>query len=964
MGKYHVLQMMMKQTRHILQTLVLAVALLAAGQSVWAQSSGWTVTNTDNTFTIQRSDKRQTETVYYRTVSLSALGGENYTTAWNILTFQTGVSKKEITVEEPESVRDARFRFHNGAGRSYRFEVLDKNFETVLASCVRNTDDSNRHALNANYLNKGIVDLVKLRNGSFTSGLGANRYFDIVYSSNAGRYFSVEDDIDYKKESRNFDITNFTSKVCTANDFEYLMPYLDFSGAKLYATVCFTQKEVQDGYQYIQILADQETQYDGKDPDGKVNTPVKSVYKACFEGYKGGNSVPDNEYKWFFPHRSDDTYNTTEFSHANNYLYQQAFQPAEPSFRAASSGSLVFSPRVAVLTVRFDANGSGGDTWRYKDLFVRLALADDTAPTVLDRSVTVTAYPYRDSPATISVPFSEVVVVEGTPTLTTNWGSFTYDAGSGSNVLSFSGTINASPGTTLSVTGLSGTVKDLAGNAFTWSGTRSGRTVMARDALEELETDSQGRFVISSREVLYKIAKIVNAGESFEGRTLIVTADIAYNQSIFQPIGTKAHPFNGTFDGDGHVISGIVNSGEDFRGLFGYVVGGTVKNVILSDCTFSGNNYVGSIAGYMDRGTVSNCVVEPTVTLKAGSDAVSYHGGIVGYVSRGTVEGCRCAASLNLNGHTGCTQLGGIVGRMEGTQEEVATHFSSFDLSWMQGCLYVGHSVPDGAGAIYGSINALVLHSKCFYTDTNISGGTPSGDESGACLARTITLGNGVGIKPMYSGATTWALSGITDDATVLYDNGTCYSGVDQMIELRYTGSVPAGYEVVFSVNGEAIAGDTFTMPAADVTVTAAVSLAASLRCGLAQGTKDGVTAWWGTFYHDSFRYTLPEGAAAYTMGSDKHLYRLGDDGRTIPANTAVIIISDGKDIILSLDSGSASDVIDHAPGGNILRGGPLTVSSLPAGQSAYILGTLNGALGFYAYTGTSIPANKAYYVQ
>ena len=30
----------MKHTRHILRTLVLAVALLAAGQSAWAQSSG------------------------------------------------------------------------------------------------------------------------------------------------------------------------------------------------------------------------------------------------------------------------------------------------------------------------------------------------------------------------------------------------------------------------------------------------------------------------------------------------------------------------------------------------------------------------------------------------------------------------------------------------------------------------------------------------------------------------------------------------------------------------------------------------------------------------------------------------------------------------------------------------------------------------------------------------------------
>ena len=123
---------------------------------------------------------------------------------------------------------------------------------------------------------------------------------------------------------------------------------------------------------------------------------------------------------------------------------------------------------------------------------------------------------------------------------------------------------------------------------------------------------------------------------------------------------------------------------------------------------------------------------------------------------------------------------------------------------------------------------------------------------------------------------------------------------------------------------------------------------------------------YWATFYHGSVRYSLPEGAQAYTMGSDHHLYRLDTDGRTIRENTAVVIVSDKQVINLVMDDGSSS-ITDHAPGSNILHGSdsPVHVSSIPDGKSAYVLSVdNNGVLGFRQYTGTAIPAHKAYYVQ
>ena len=45
-------------------------------------------------------------------------------------------------------------------------------------------------------------------------------------------------------------------------------------------------------------------------------------------------------------------------------------------------------------------------------------------------------------------------------------------------------------------------------------------------------------------------------------------------------------------------------------------------------------------------------------------------------------------------------------------------------------------------------------------------------------------------------------------------------------VTLSYSGEVPEGYVPVYSVNGTAIEGDTFTMPYDDVTVTVAIEQA------------------------------------------------------------------------------------------------------------------------------------------
>ena len=92
---------------------------------------------------------------------------------------------------------------------------------------------------------------------------------------------------------------------------------------------------------------------------------------------------------------------------------------------------------------------------------------DTTTPSV--SSVAATAGDYDAGKAlTLTLNMSEAVNVTGTPTLTLNdGGTASYTGGTGTNALTFSYTVGAGQNTAgLAVTGITGTIADLAGNAL------------------------------------------------------------------------------------------------------------------------------------------------------------------------------------------------------------------------------------------------------------------------------------------------------------------------------------------------------------------------------------------------------------------------------------------------------------------------------------------------------------------
>ena len=116
--------------------------------------------------------------------------------------------------------------------------------------------------------------------------------------------------------------------------------------------------------------------------------------------------------------------------------------------------------------------------------------------------------------------------------------------------------------------------------------------------------------------------------------------------------------YTGTFNGDGHTISGLYIAGDDNdQGLFGYLdQGGIVQNLTVSG-TVSGGWYVGGVVGRND-GTVKNCYNTGAV-----SGSGWCVGGVVGKNNGGTVENCYNTGAVNSSGN----RVGGVVGDNGGT---------------------------------------------------------------------------------------------------------------------------------------------------------------------------------------------------------------------------------------------------------------------------------------------------------
>jgi hypothetical protein len=226
-------------------------------------------------------------------------------------------------------------------------------------------------------------------------------------------------------------------------------------------------------------------------------------------------------------------------------------------------------------------------------------------------------------------------------------------------------------------------------------------------------------------------------------------------------------PFTGVFDGNGHTLSNFTydSNDKDYIGLFGYVgIGGEIKDVgmIDADVNAETGNYVSSLVGYLENGTINNCHTEG-VYIAGGK----YIGAMVGRNSGfpgGTGRIVNCDATGVVNGNY---MTGGLVG--------------SIYLGWLSDCnsavTVVGNEYT---GGLVGWNSSLSIVTNCFATGT-VDGNSSTGGllgSAGALVSNCYATGdvNGIDYTGGLIGDCEFQVSATNCHATGSV-NGTNYTG-------------------------------------------------------------------------------------------------------------------------------------------------------------------------------------------
>lgn len=196
------------------------------------------------------------------------------------------------------------------------------------------------------------------------------------------------------------------------------------------------------------------------------------------------------------------------------------------------------------------------------------------------------------------------------------------------------------------------------GDATVWSG----------DVDDEWYNDTDSEFVIDTAEELAGFANLVNAGNTFNRKTVKLGDSIDLMGAPWEPIGYSGVAFQGTFDGQGNTIYNLFVDKEkaSYAGLFGNTNSGAVKNLNVHNATVKGRLSVGVVAGNPYTTKYENITITGLVQV----EGMSYVGGVGGRnayadwtnITVDVVDGSYVKADSVENGTAYRTYVGGVVG--------------------------------------------------------------------------------------------------------------------------------------------------------------------------------------------------------------------------------------------------------------------------------------------------------------
>ena len=426
----------------------------------------FTVTNNNNnTFTVKRTGGSEgAQTVYFRTVNGSAVGGTHFTHKSGTLTFGAGETSKTITITEKTAntaYSGKPATAYSNANRTYSVEI----YRVVGGGSLGRTTSATRTMESSDdyKVSKSVYDTIYPRSVSLND---SNKWVsDHSGTGNWKIYFQND-------RNKNTDQLNFHVQRSIDN------PYLKNTATGFLYQAQFDYTEEDEGY-HLAWVADH--------------------WPSNISGYENLSSAKA------LPLGSDCNFGTAKFtstweSGKNATVVLPAMSGA--SNTKANGGMTLskttetgrnewvkFDKGSATAHVWFSAAGSGEDKWYMTKYTDYLIVQDNQEPQfVAVAPMAGGTYKIGDK-FVVSLIFDEIVdsVYSSLSrvSVNTSWGTATYTGGANTNVLYFTGTVANEPtDTTLTVNSIVNptSIKDLCNTAtYTATGSGSGTTTATVD---------------------------------------------------------------------------------------------------------------------------------------------------------------------------------------------------------------------------------------------------------------------------------------------------------------------------------------------------------------------------------------------------------------------------------------------------------------------------------------------------
>ncbi len=300
-------------------------------------------------------------------------------------------------------------------------------------------------------------------------------------------------------------------------------------------------------------------------------------------------------------------------------------------------------------------------------------------------------------------------------------------------------------------------------------------------------TAEQSVLSISTAGQLKGLAKLVNEGNNFSGKTVNLTTSLTLTGE-WTPIGTGnrsgsrfiGSPFSGVFDGNGYSITGLTlttTSSKDYAlGLFGGVVSGTVQNLTLVGVNVNvptSEIAAAAIGMLTGDGVASNIKVSGSLKAARGNGAIVGRMTLSGTISDCTNNAAITGSAANVGGIVGAayyTQQGSLMtisncennGPISGAGISVAGGIVGLSAANVSGCVNNGAVTAGSADSIGG----IIGEQRAFGTISgNVNNATITGSMAGGIIGWIRYLESGTA---NYSRFDTVVVTGNTNYADIV----------------------------------------------------------------------------------------------------------------------------------------------------------------------------------------------------